>query len=411
MKQFSLMLAVWASLYLAFLPVSYAGGGHEHTAETVELNAKGPNGGKLLVDGDMSVELVLFERGVPPEYRLYVRKANTLISPQELSAKVLLKRLGGQVDDISFLPQGDFLRGDQVVYEPHSFEVEIQVVYRGKTYHWHFENFEGRTKIADDMAKKLGVETAKVGPQTLANTILVYGKTKLPPNAQRHISARYPGKITALKAFLGQNITKGQHILTIESDESLQAYKLYAPISGVVTGQYVSQGEQTGEQVLLEITNTRELVVEFAVYPKDQKHIRLGNPVNIADLDDNTQINASLTQLLPRVNTEHAKLFRATIDNKNNSFSIGQFVKGQVTVEQFDVPLAVKTKGLQQFRDFTVVYEKIGDTYEVRMLQLGRISGDWVEVLSGITAGSDYVESNSFLIKADIEKSGAAHDH
>ena len=75
------------------------------------------------------------------------------------------------------------------------------------------------------------------------------------------------------------------------------------------------------------------------------------------------------------------------------------------------VPLAVKKSGLQSFRDFTVVYARVGDTYEVRMLDLGRSDGEHVEVLGGLEPGTTYVTGNSYLVKADIEKSGASHDH
>ena len=75
------------------------------------------------------------------------------------------------------------------------------------------------------------------------------------------------------------------------------------------------------------------------------------------------------------------------------------------------MPLAVKRVGLQGFRDFTVVYAKIGDEYEVRMLELGRQDADAVEVLGGLDPGTRYVTANSYLVKADIEKSGASHDH
>ncbi|MEY3608417.1 MAG: hypothetical protein RLZZ447_1205, partial [Verrucomicrobiota bacterium] len=34
-----------------------------------------------------------------------------------------------------------------------------------------------------------------------------------------------------------------------------------------------------------------------------------------------------------------------------------------------------------------------------------------VEVLKGLAPGEEYVTDNSFLIKADIGKSGASHDH
>jgi cobalt-zinc-cadmium efflux system membrane fusion protein len=76
-----------------------------------------------------------------------------------------------------------------------------------------------------------------------------------------------------------------------------------------------------------------------------------------------------------------------------------------------DVPLAIKHSGLQRFRDFDVVFTRIGDTYEVRMLTLGRQDETYAEVLTGIEPGALYVTTNSYLVKADIEKSGASHDH
>lgn len=86
-------------------------------------------------------------------------------------------------------------------------------------------------------------------------------------------------------------------------------------------------------------------------------------------------------------------------------------VKGQVLIDEKRVPLAVKASALQSFRDFNVVFAKFGDIYEVRMLELGMGDGEMVEVLSGLKSGTEYVTENSFLIKADIEKSGATHDH
>ena len=82
-----------------------------------------------------------------------------------------------------------------------------------------------------------------------------------------------------------------------------------------------------------------------------------------------------------------------------------------MTVAETNVPLAVKNSGLQRFRDFTVVFAKVEDTYEVRMLELGKSDGEMTEVLGGLEPSQDYVSDNSFLIKADIEKSGASHDH
>jgi cobalt-zinc-cadmium efflux system membrane fusion protein len=47
----------------------------------------------------------------------------------------------------------------------------------------------------------------------------------------------------------------------------------------------------------------------------------------------------------------------------------------------------------------------------VRPLALGKRDAQRVEVLSGLKAGDQVVVEQSYLVKADIEKSGASHDH
>ena len=86
-------------------------------------------------------------------------------------------------------------------------------------------------------------------------------------------------------------------------------------------------------------------------------------------------------------------------------------IMAEVTTAETEVPLAVRESGLQSFRDFTVVYAKVDETYEVRMLDIGRRDGEYAEILGGVKPGETYVTENSYLIKADIEKSGASHDH
>ncbi len=67
--------------------------------------------------------------------------------------------------------------------------------------------------------------------------------------------------------------------------------------------------------------------------------------------------------------------------------------------------------GANRFRDFTVVFSHYDGTYEVRMLELGQRTPEWTEILGGLDPGTPYVTDGAFLIRADVEKSGASHDH
>jgi cobalt-zinc-cadmium efflux system membrane fusion protein len=82
-----------------------------------------------------------------------------------------------------------------------------------------------------------------------------------------------------------------------------------------------------------------------------------------------------------------------------------------VVADQAQVPVAVAVDAVQEIRGWHAVFGRYGDFFEARPLALGRSDGRFVEVLEGLAAGEKYAAKNSFLIKADIGKSGASHDH
>ena len=86
-------------------------------------------------------------------------------------------------------------------------------------------------------------------------------------------------------------------------------------------------------------------------------------------------------------------------------------VKARIVTGEIPVPLAVRKIAVQSFRDMPVVFARFGNTFEVRMLETGLSDADYLEVTGGLKPGTEYVTENSFLIKADVLKDGASHDH
>jgi len=74
-------------------------------------------------------------------------------------------------------------------------------------------------------------------------------------------------------------------------------------------------------------------------------------------------------------------------------------------------PMVVREDALQTYRDWDVVFLRVGDDFEVRPLELGEKFNGFVEVKSGLKVGQKYAAGNSYLIKAELGKSGASHDH
>jgi len=386
-------------------------GMHGHDDHSEEEVIKGKHGGRLLVDGDFVLELAIFETGVPPEFRVWVMNDGESIPPEDVKLNIKLARLGGVVDDINFTPQGDALRGDMEIYEPHSFVVNIEATFKGKVHSWKYDNFEGRTKIEDTVAKALQIKTSMAGSEVIHESVEVYGRVV--PNAEKlsHLTGRYPGVVKTVFVSMGDKVTKGQRLASIESNESLNTYHIKSPVNGVVTQRHANPSEVIGNEPLLTVLDNSNVWVELSIFPADTRRVRVGNEVEIFMANTEQSAIGKIQSINYMAERNQSVTARVLLDNSEGSYVPGHFVNARIKVAEHPVSLAVKRSGLQAFRDFTVVYEKIGEEYEVRMLELGRQDHQWAEVLGGLNKDANYVSENSFILKADIEKSGAAHDH
>ncbi|HED34117.1 MAG TPA: HlyD family efflux transporter periplasmic adaptor subunit [Gammaproteobacteria bacterium] len=390
---------------------------HSHSANTAHGETekteiiKGSHGGRMLSSELFDLELSIFETGVPPEFRAWARYRNQPLSPSEVELKITLTRLGGAVDNISFKPHGDAMRGDRVIYEPHSFVVNIDAIHKGIKYHWQYDNFEGRTKIETAVAQALEINTDIAGPVVLQQTINVFGK--ITPNTEQlsHVSARFAGVIKSVAVSVGDAVKKNQLLATVESNESLKLYTIKATTDGVITQRRANAGEQTGTQTLFTITDTSTVWVDLSIFPADQQHVKVGADVSFTLANTNEFFQGKIAMINILAEANQSVIARMVVKNTRGQLLPGRFVKARVKIGEIAVALAVKRSGLQTFRDFTVVYAQTGEEYEVRMLELGRQDDEWIEVSGGLEAGTRYVSENSYVIKADIEKSGASHDH
>lgn len=407
---------ILAALLAAPLTACGKSGGDGAETEVSEVAVgdyeRGPHNGRLLRDGDFAIEVTVFEDGVPPEYRLYAYRDDKPLNPDEVRARLTIKRLDGEVTTFSFQPQEDFLRGNSVLVEPHSFDVEVVASSAGKTHRWAFPSYEGRVTIADNAARAAGITTETVGPQQVGETVEIIGRVELDPTGSAEVGAKYPGPVVSVHRNVGDRVGRGTLLARVESSNSLQTYSIFAPIAGVITQRNTNVGDIADNQPLFVISDPSRTVATFPIFPRDIERIRPGQTVQIRGLEGERTQAAIIRDFLPLAEvTSQAVTARASLPNRDGFWRPGMAVRGLVSVDQRSVPLAVRTDAIQQFRDFRVVFAKIGQTYEVRMLELGREGPEWTEVLSGIKPGTVYAAKNSYVIKADIEKSGASHDH
>jgi len=367
----------------------------------------------MLRDGTFAIEMTIFEDGVPPEFHVYAYENDKPLPPNEVQLNVELLRLGNKVDRFAFTPREDYLLGNGVVIEPHSFAVKVTATRGGKASEWTYESFEGRTTIAQDQAEVAGVKVEPAGAASIDQIVALTGRVELQPEGKAEVRAWYPGRIVTMSRSIGDRVEKGQTLATVTSSESLQTYAIPAPISGIIMERNATPGDVAGSAPLYVIADPRKLHAEFFIYPRDAERLRAGQPVTVTSIGGASTLKSKIEVVLPTSDMlTQTVIAHVELPNPDGvTWRPGQAVEGNVIVSADDVPLAVRTRALQRFRDFTVVYARVDETYEVRMLELGRQSPEWTEILGGIAPGEVYVSDNAFLIRADIEKSGASHDH
>jgi len=190
-------------------------------------------------------------------------------------------------------------------------------------------------------------------------------------------------------------------------------YAIRSPIDGVITNKQISQGQVVSEvDRIFEVVDLSTVWVEMFIYAKDINVVKVGQKVTVkaSAFDANAVGTIAYVGALVGAQSRTA-MARVTLNNVDRTWLPGLPVNVELISDEIEVPLAVSVEGVQQLRDWTVVFGRYGDYFEARPLILGRGDERYVEVLEGFKIGDQYASGNSFLIKADIGKAGASHDH
>ena len=172
-------------------------------------------------------------------------------------------------------------------------------------------------------------------------------------------------------------------------------------------GEAVTAGEQA-----FEVADLSELWADLHVYGIDADRLQPGLALRVSDIGRTRHHDTRIERILPlTASASQSTIARGVLENADGRWRPGSAIVAEVTLEEIPVELVVPLSALQSWRGRDAVFERVGDVYEVRPVELGRRDGEFAEVLSGLAPGAEIVVGQSFLIKADIEKSGATHDH
>ena len=536
--------------------------------------AKGPHRGKLFSKKDFQLEVTIYEPDIPPEFRIYPFNNGKPINPDDVELTIELHRLW-RTDVIHFKKERDYLLGDKVVEEPHSFDVKVIAKWKGRNYKWEYSSFEGRAELTEDAIKRAGIVIETVGPVIMDNIIKLTGEIGFNADKVAHVVPRFTGVVREVKKDEGDYVKKDEivsildsreladakanylntvrqvnlarvelkrekvifenttrmldllkkgtdlddiqgqlkdsiigesraqlipayaklnfakatyhrekdlfdkeispesdYLLALEEYKSAEAkyialiektsyqarwallqkektadtadlnlqtetqkllalglshpeikkisinqkltrYEIRSPISGTVIEKHITIGEAIKKDddiyVLADLSNVWG---KISIPSKDLQNVKEGQRVSVKSDNSGLKANGVLTHIHAAMDENTQSVTgKVVIPNKEKKWRPGQFITVEIVKEESSVPVAVSSQAIQTFRDWSVVFVKYGNLFEARPLELGRNNGQWVEVLQGLAPGEKYATHNSFVLKAEVGKEGATHDH
>lgn len=268
------------------------------------------------------------------------------------------------------------------------------------------------TKISSNAAEKLNIEVVEAGSATVQDSLSVTGRVTLNQNTTAQVRARFAGIIRSVAREPGEMVKAGDILATVESNDSLQVYPVKSPLSGTIIARNANVGELAGDVPLFTIADITKPWAEFFVFSKDGEKLKTGQKIYIHCLDDDIQAESSIALILPTAESSSQTIVaRAVIDNTQGHWRSGMNIRADVVLTEKQVPVAVKTEAIQRIEGGNVVFIEEDGTYVPHRVKTGITDASWTEITDGLSAGQRYVAKNSFVIKADIGKAGAAHEH
>lgn len=270
---------------------------------------------------------------------------------------------------------------------------------------------EDSIALSEDTLKEQGITQERVQARTLNLNITLNGRLRANEDRLVHLIPRFGGIIKEVTKQLGDEVKKGDLLATVESNQTLQPYEVRAPIAGVIVKRHAAIGELAKEsEEIFEIADLSELWADLYVFPDNFKKIQEGQSVLVGA--NGTKISTVISFVSAHVDpATQSKFARAVVSNSARGLYPGQFIRGDVVEGKREVKVAVKSSALQRWEGNSIVFVPRTGKIVSRVVSTGAADGEYTEIINGLAPEDEYYTGNVFVLKAELGKALASHDH
>ena len=193
----------------------------------------------------------------------------------------------------------------------------------------------------------------------------------------------------------------------------LNRLELRAPFDGVVVAKHLALGEAVKDDAsIFTVADLGSVWAEFAVPAQDLGALRIGQRAAVSStaFEGRADGRVSYVGALLGEPTRSARA-RVALANPQGLWRPGLFVTVGVQGGEATAALAVPAEAVHSLDQQQVVFKVLAGGFEPVVVKTGRSDGRLTEILSGLQPGERVAAKNAFVLKAELGKATAAHEH
>jgi membrane fusion protein, heavy metal efflux system len=195
--------------------------------------------------------------------------------------------------------------------------------------------------------------------------------------------------------------------------KELSQFELRAPFDGMVVEKHIAQGEAVKEDAnVFTIADLSTVWAEIIVPAQDLGVVRVGESavIKAASMASTAEGKVTFVGSLLGEQTRSANA-RVTLKNPDIAWRPGLFVTVDLKNSESEAAVTVLSDAIQTIEEKPTVFVKVDGGFMPQTVAVGRSDGTYSEITKGLTPGTFYAASGSFVIKAEMGKNTASHGH
>lgn len=236
---------------------------------------------------------------------------------------------------------------------------------------------------------------------------------------QEYITAKNAHQSTVIKLDLahqklhsaGFDDDEIERLKSSREDGDLRQYPVRSPLAGIVTNRNVTMGQVVGiDREIFTVADLSTVWVEIALAPADLAFAKTGQEVGITAGPAKAKGKVVILSPVIDPDTRAAKAV-VELDNTDGRWKLGDFVSAELFAGKIEAGLLIPREAIQTIKGNRVVFVSHDKGFQMKPIVIGREDSKNVEVLTGVEFGEAVAVTNTFVLKAELGKAEAEHEH